>query len=271
MKKRNGKFIRNLVQILFFVFILIVVTYHNITERGPSIHGICPFGGVVTFYKYVTSGLFVKHIHYSAVLLMYGVLFMSLLFGPVFCSWVCPFGSYQEFLGKLGRKINKRYDKVIPLKVHNVIKYFRIIVLIWVIYITAKSGELLFANIDPYNALFNFWTGEVAIAAIIMLIAMTVLSLVIERPWCKYLCPYGAFLGFFNKFRIFKMRRNSFTCINCKKCDKTCPMNIIVSEKETINDTHCISCGQCTSDQECPIEDTIVFSTKVVKNHESGK
>ena len=89
---------------------------------------------------------------------------------------------------------------------------------------------------------------------------VTVLSLIIERPWCKYLCPYGALLGLFNKIRIFKIRRNPDSCIHCKKCDKVCPMNIKVSGKTTISDLQCISCHQCTSDVACPVQDTVTIS-----------
>lgn len=261
MKTKTNR-TRTAFQISFFIFIAVLITYHNITDKGPSIHGICPFGGVVTFYKYITTGLFIKHIHFSSVIVMYSIIIFSVLFGGIFCSWVCPLGTFQELIAKIGKKKNKNYNKQVPDFVHKRLKHFRIIVLLWVIYVTARSGELLFANIDPYNALFNFWTGEVAIGALIMLGLVTLLSLAIERPWCKYLCPYGAFLGLFNKIRIFKIRRNKVSCINCKNCDDKCPMNIKVSEKEVISDMHCISCGLCTSDYQCPVEDTVTFSTK---------
>ena len=51
----------------------------------------------------------------------------------------------------------------------------------------------------------------------------------VERPFCKYACPYGAVLGVFNLFRIFGIKRRKSSCISCKACDKACPMNIDVS------------------------------------------
>ena len=56
----------------------------------------------------------------------------------------------------------------------------------WVIYMTARSGQLIFADYDPYFTLFNFWTGEVAISGFIVLGTVLVLSLFVERPFCKY-------------------------------------------------------------------------------------
>ena len=70
----------------------------------------------------------------------------------------------------------------------------RYVVLAWVIYVTATSGTLIFEAYDPYFALFNFWSTEVAWSAIAILRATLALSVFAERPWCKYACPYGAHL-----------------------------------------------------------------------------
>jgi polyferredoxin len=123
------------------------------------------------------------------------------------------------------------------------------------------TGTLMFANIDPYFALFNFWTGEVALSGLIVLGVVLLVSLFIERPFCKYACPYGAVLGIFNLFRIFKIKRNPETCIDCKRCDRDCPMNIVVSKGETVRNHQCISCMKCTSEQTCPVESTVEFTT----------
>jgi len=132
--------------------------------------------------------------------------------------------------------------------------------LIWVVYVTATSATLFFADYDPYYALFNFWTGEVAISSLIILGVVILASLFVDRPFCKYACPYGAILGVFNLFRIFKIKRNISTCIDCKACDRTCPMNIEVSTGKIIRDHQCISCLICTSEDACPLEDTVVMT-----------
>ena len=144
-----------------------------------------------------------------------------------------------------------------PVKLDRILRYSRFGVLAWVVYVTAKSGTLLFANVDPYSALFSFWTEEAALPSLIILGATLIGSLWIERPWCKYACPYGALLGLFNKVRIFKIRRNENTCISCVRCDTACPMNITVSKKQKVSDLQCISCMECTSERECPVSETV--------------
>ncbi len=126
-----------------------------------------------------------------------------------------------------------------------------------------QAPNLFFADLRSLLlALFNFWTGEVAITAFISLGIVLVLSLFIERPFCKYACPYGAVLGLTNFFRVFSVRRNANTCISCSACDKACPMNLTVSTVDKVKDPQCISCLECTSEAACPIESTMELTTK---------
>lgn len=269
---KKSKFnIRLFIQIFFFLLIGLISLNHFVEEYGYSLpiiskanlHALCPFGGVVSVYQYITNSTFVKKVHESSFILMYIVFFISILFGPVFCGWVCPLGSIQEWFGNIGKRIfRKKYNRFIKYKYDKYLRFLRYFVLVWVIYITAKSGILIFQDLDPYYALFNFYTGEVAISGILLLITTLIGSLFIERPWCKYFCPYGALLGFTNKFRIFKIRRSSEKCISCNICNNVCPMNIEVANKEIVNNSQCISCMECTSENNCPIEDTVYLSVK---------
>ncbi len=267
-KKSKSYLLRTIVQVFFLIFIVMISYNHYRVEQGlppvlvgtPSLHAICPFGGVVTTYTYFTQGIFVRKIHQSSFTLMWLVLLLTLIFGPVFCGWICPFGTVQEFVGKIGKRIfPKKYNRFIIPKADQLLRYLRYIVLILVIYITARELTLVFLNIDPYFALFNFWSDEVTLSALIMLGIVLLLSLFVERPWCKYLCPLGALLGIFNLFRIIPLRRNKETCINCKQCDRVCPMNIEISDKRIIRNHQCISCLLCTDEVACPVKDTLYF------------
>lgn len=270
MSREKKRTIRRTVQAFFFILIGLIAINETLSKAGggipflsdASLHALCPFGGVVTLYSLATVGTLIHKIHVSSLVIMGLIFLLALLFGPVFCGWICPLGSLQEWTGKIGQRIFKRrYNRFIPKKPDRILRYFRYVLLFWVLYVTARSGQLLFANIDPYHALFQFWSGEVAPTALLVL-ALTLLgSLFIERPWCKYACPYGALLGLFNKFRIFKIRRNAATCISCHKCDKACPMNIDICNANKITSLQCISCYECTSEVQCPVSNSLNLQT----------
>jgi len=270
-KKKNN--IRLFVQLFFFALIAFIAINHTLSENGKgiawlssaSLHAVCPFGGVVSIYEYITTGMFVRKIHESSFVLMLIMFVLAVGFGALFCGWICPLGTFQELLGKVGKKIFKnKYNNFIPYKYDKYLRFLRYGMLIWVIYMTAQSGKLIFQNIDPYYALFNFWTGEVAVSGLIVLIVIIIISLFMERPWCKYACPYGALLGIFNIISVFKIRRDSLSCISCGACDRACPMNIMVSENKIIRNHQCIACMKCTSENACPIEDTVQLATKKI-------
>lgn len=266
--------IRRVMQIFFFVFIALISINHTLAESGSgipmlsnaSLHSLCPFGGVVTIYQYATVGTFVQKIHESAFILMIIGFFLAILFGPVFCGWVCPLGTVQEWVVKWGKKLFKRrYNHFVPPRIDSILRYARYLVLAWVVYVTATSGTLIFADYDPYFALFNFWNGEVAWTALVILGLTLVMSLFMERPWCKYACPYGAVLGLSNLFRVFQIRRAESTCKADGACSVMCPMNIPVDEVQTVRDHQCISCLECTSEAVCPVAQTVIFSTGGIK------
>lgn len=270
-KSFKSRQIRPWIQGFFFVLVLLVSLNHYLETTGnslpwisnASLHAICPFGGVVSLYQFFTVGTFVQKIHASAFILMVAALILSILFGPVLCGWVCPLGTYQEWISKLGRRFTgKRFNTYIPARFDRMLRYLRYVVLAWVIYETAVTGKLIFQDVDPYYALFNLWSSEVAVGALTILGITTVLSLFVERPWCKYACPYGAVLGMTNKVRLFSIRRQASTCIDCGLCDKTCPMNIKVSDFENIRDHQCITCLECTSELKCPIPATVELMIK---------
>ena len=266
--------LRKVVQLFFFVFIALISINHTLAESGggipllsnASLHAVCPFGGVVTIYEFATQGTFVQKIHQSSFVLMVIGFFLAVLFGPVFCGWVCPLGTVQEWVSRLGRKfLRKRFNHFVPPSLDRILRYLRYLVLAWVIYMTAATGTLIFAAYDPYFALFNLWSSEVALTSILILAVTLVLSFFVERPWCKYACPYGAVLGLTNLFRIFGIRRREATCKADGACSIMCPMNIPVDEKLVVRDHQCISCLECTSEAVCPVARTVVFATRGAK------
>jgi len=260
--KIKTKWARYAIQAFFFVLIGMFAVNHIIGETGAapfpflpdvSLHAICPFGAVESIMSLVTAGTLVPKLHTSTIVISAIILIMTLILGAVFCSFVCPLGTIQEWFGKLGKKIfKKKYNTFIPQKVHNVLKYFRYVSLIATVILTYNAMKLVFLEVDPYYALYHFFTDEVTIGSLIVLGVTLIGSLFVERPWCKYACPYGALLGLVGKISIFKIKRNADSCTSCGICNKKCPMNIDIQHKKVINDDLCNKCLECTDDGACP-------------------
>lgn len=257
--------IRSVIQIAVFAFVFLganAAFFVGLGIPAPSfeVHGVCPFGGVETLYSLVTGTGFVHKTQPSSIVLLLIVLASTLLFGAVFCGWLCPFGTFQEFIGKLGRRIFPRLYNRVPRRADRALRYVRYGVLAAIVILTARVGKLVFESFDPYAALMNILVGEVPVLALAVLGAIAVASLFIERPFCRYLCPFGAVLGLLGMISLFRPRRNASTCIGCKRCDAACPMGITVSSKDAVRDHACISCYRCTSDAACPRIDTVTLA-----------
>lgn len=278
VKKSKIGTVRFITQLLTLAAVFLIGVNNFLGESGgglgflpsASTHNLCPYGGVSTLYSLFTTGNFIPKIHSSAVVILVLILVMTLLFGAIFCGFFCPFGTIQEWVGKIGQKLfPKKYNQFVPRKVDLVLRYVRYLILAKLIYETVMVGKLICEQYDPYYAIMSFFTGEILPLAFLWLGITLVLSIFIERPFCKYICPLGAILGVLSKLAIFKPRRDANTCINCKKCDKACPMNITISTKAAATGHHCISCYKCVSGEACPVDETLTVRAKAFGKKEA--
>jgi polyferredoxin len=151
----------------------------------------CPFGGLQSL-----SAFFVKNVlacSMTTVQIALGLaLFAGAIFaGKLFCSYICPIGTFTEWLGRLGEKYKIRYTiKGVPDKA---LRSFKYILLVLVFYFTITSGELFCKKFDPYYAAFTgFGSDVVLLYATIALMITVAGSIFIRQFWCRYLCPLGA-------------------------------------------------------------------------------
>ncbi|MFK4784690.1 4Fe-4S binding protein [Fusobacterium sp. MFO224] len=166
------------------------------------------------------------------------ILGMIVLIGPIFCGWMCPFGSVQDFLFNLNEKFFKK-KITIPESLNNVLKWLRYVIFF-------LSGYVVLTLIDSRkNFTFFIKRKPILTTALIMMILFMLLSLFIHRVFCRYFCPLGAKYGLISLTRIFTIKRDLDVCIDCKLCDKNCPMQIQISKDKALNSPNCISCGRC--------------------------
>lgn len=213
-----------------------------------SIHSYCPLGGFETLFTLIPNGSFLAKTAPFNLTLFIIIVVSVLLLGRGFCGWVCPFGSVIEWLGRLGRKAS--FDvKNIPPAVDCLLRSVKYLILALIVFGTYSTGRMVFAEYDPYPALFHFgvWT-EVSSAAIVILALTLISSIFIERGWCRYACPLGAITAIFAKFSILKVVANGSTCVGCRTCsDIKCTMGIKKHQLENKN-LECVMCLRCVED-----------------------
>ncbi|TGE33464.1 4Fe-4S binding protein [Desulfosporosinus sp. Sb-LF] len=241
---------------LFVVLVSIAAYLHQVLggAKVPSIHALCPFGGLESLYQVFTTGTFISKIFTGTMTLFVITLMVAILFRRSFCGFICPFGAIQEFLGKLGHMIFKR-KLIMPTTIDKALRYLKYVVLIVTVYYAWKTAGLWMAPYDPWSAYAHLGEGfdsvwkESAVGLIILMI--TVLgSLTYDRFFCKYLCPMGGLYGIVGKISPFKVVRNQNVCIDCGICNKGCPMNIDVQHSLKITTAECLNCQTCVTN--CP-------------------
>lgn len=253
---------RWIVSIFFLIFAPFAAVMHQIKGGGPdgsaSVDALCPFGGLETLPTLFKDGTYMQRITPSSFILLIAVVILTFVLGRAFCGYICPLGTIQSLLTKLGKKLNIKQVKV-NKNVDKVLRFAKYVVLFIVLFTTYKAGELVIRAYDPWAAFMHLSSGaeifEEFLVGLIILIVIFISSLFIERAWCKYFCPLGAALALTSPLRIFKIKRNTSTCVNCKACTRNCPMGLDVHSEESVSSTECISCGDCIT--SCPVEKTL--------------
>ena len=221
----------------------------------PAAVGSCPIGAIQTVlatrqfsFSYYVFGI---------------VIFFGVIFGRLICGFLCPFGLLQDLLYKIpGRKLN------IPTKIDKPLKWLKYAMLVFLVILFPIFLVNEFGIADPFYCKWICPAGilEGGIPLLIqneslragidflfswrmaILIVVILASVLNYRPFCKYLCPLGAFYALFNKISFFQMNLDEHKCIGCNKCQEICKMGVPV--RENINHSECIRCLDCK--KVCP-------------------
>jgi len=221
----------------------------------PAASGACPIG---SFQAVVGSSKFRFSYYITGFLILLGV-----LLGRVICGFLCPFGWFQELLHKIPTK-KLSTKKLKPL---TYLKYVVLLVMVVLLPVLVTNqlgmGDPFFCKyLCPQGVLEGAIPLSLANAGIraalgslfrwkfIVLLTVIVLSIVFYRPFCKWLCPLGAFYALLNKVSLFQMQVDQSKCVSCGKCAKVCKMDVDVTKSP--NHTECIRCGMCI--RACPTD-----------------
>lgn len=214
----------------------------------PAASGACPIGA---FQAVAGSSKFRFSYYISGFLILLGV-----LLGRLICGFLCPFGWFQELLHRIPtRKLSTK--KLRPL---TYLKY--VILLVMVVLLPAIAvndvgmGDPFFCKylcpqgvlegaipLALVNSGIRAALGKLFTWKLCILLAVTALSILFYRPFCKWLCPLGAFYALFNKVSLLQMKVDANACISCGKCARACGMDVDVTK--TPDHAECIRCGKC--------------------------
>lgn len=221
----------------------------------PAASGACPIG---SFQAVVGSSKFRFSYYITGFLILLGV-----LLGRVICGFLCPFGWFQELLHKIPTK-KLSTKKLKPL---TYLKYVVLLVMVVLLPVLVTNqlgmGDPFFCKylcpqgvlegaipLSMANAGIRAALGSLFTWKFIVLLTVIVLSIVFYRPFCKWLCPLGAFYALLNKVSLFQMQVDQSKCVSCGKCAKVCKMDVDVTKSS--NHTECIRCGMCI--RACPTD-----------------
>lgn len=245
---------------VFYFWVRRIETGETVTAMPPAgVEGWLPIAGLMNL-KYLLVGGHVPLLHPAAMFLLVTFLATAFLFRKAFCSWLCPVGTISEYLGRLGKWFFGRNFVLwkwvdIPLRG---LKYLLLGFFAWAISLMSADAIAAFMRSD-YGVVaavkmlnfFRYLSGT----AVVVLILLAVASLFVKNFWCRYLCPYGALLGFVSLLSPLRIRRELGPCIDCGKCAKACPSSLPVDKLITIRSAECTGCLECVA--VCPAEDAL--------------
>ena len=223
----------------------------------PGALGACPIGSLQAV---MASGKY----SYRVSLYVLGFIgAVGALCGRFVCGWLCPFGLVQDLLHRIPFPVKGK-----NLPGHRGLKFLRYgILLVFVLLLPAAvvneigigrpwfceyicpSGTLLGGiPLLAANESLRELIGGHFIWKLLLLLAVLLLSVVYDRPFCKYVCPLGALYGLANPVSLYRLRVDEDKCIACGQCQQACGVDIRVWEQP--NSTECIRCGKCL--KACP-------------------
>ena len=225
--------------------------------RPPSVEAFLPISALVAVKAWFATGVY-SNIHPAGIAIFLAVMLTGVVFHRGLCSWACPIGLVEEYLGDFGRKLAGR--KLTPPRFLDwplrAVKYLLLAFFVKVILIDFSGSAALAFLQTPYNKvaavkMLDFWLAPGAWTIGIMAF-LVVGSLVVQNFWCRYLCPYGALLsviGFFSPATV-NVNRDTVACDDCGLCTKTCPNYVDIQSTEEVHALECTRCSQCVS--VCP-------------------
>ena len=235
-------------------------------------------GVMATYLGWVAKIQFMPAILSLNVLIFLVLVALTVVFGRIYCSVICPLGIFQDlFAGLRGKK--KAYKPWKHTKAMRAVRYgalgvFAILTIAGVMSIVSifepysAFGRIaasilapaydginnIFANIAQTHESYAFYGVDVwlrgtasLILAIITFVGLAIAGLMTGRGYCTTFCPVGTLLGLLSKFSIFRVRIQADKCKNCHACEHKCKSHCIDLDTHSVDPERCVTCFNCLS------------------------
>jgi len=252
----------------------------------------------ITWLEFIPSFLTFKNLLSIAGIGFIIFILLSLLFGRIYCSTVCPLGIFQDVIIWLRRKLSRRKRIFRFAKPYNWMRY-SILTIAVILFLAGNMA--LFNLLDPYstfgkivvtlvkpmivwvnNGIANilmvknvFWLYPVDLqpgSFLTLIIPLVLLALIVwmaltsGRLYCNTICPVGAFLGFVSRFSLFRIKMDPGSCNRCGKCSSACKSQCINIKDQTVDFSRCVGCFNCLS--SCPSA-SIGYRRSILHRHKA--
>lgn len=244
---------------------------------------------LITFFFLDFAGILpdsfhrLAHIQFIPALLSlsFGILafliVLTLLFGRVYCSSICPMGIFQDIVAHISKSVGKKKKRYNYSPAKNILRWV-VVAVVLIAYLCGFTA--LIGLLDPYSAYgrivvnvfkpfymlgnnllesifsrfenYTFYQVDASLLSVSSFIIALLTFLIISilawkhgRTWCNTLCPVGTVLGFLSRFSLFKVRIDMNKCNGCGLCATKCKAACINSKGHTIDYSRCVDCFDC--------------------------
>ena len=204
------------------------------------------------------------------VLIVVILLLLTLIFGRLYCSTICPLGVWQDLVAHLSRRVNKKkkytYSPALPWLRYAFLAVFVVLVVAGLTSIAAliapysSYARMTVQMFQPIWTLGNNWltslTGGGPVefgawswaafgTAFATFFIVSILAWRGGRTWCNTVCPIGTMLGFISRHSFFKINFDADKCTKCGQCSRVCKASCIDHNAQKVDSSRCVTCGNC--------------------------